>query len=458
MGLIDLQRATKTFNGKVAFFTPHSFLLAIFITFITYFLGIFWAYQGPFDMIQFWFNGFWNFLAFSMQMVLMVVAGLSIVSVPLGQKILRTLAAIPKTPRGGIVFITVIISLFSWMHWGIGLVAGAFLAREMGRRIQNMDYPLLVACAYIGMAAGTFGLFAFEPQTVSRSGHFLEPATGVISLAQTSLSPAALSGFFLGTIGIVIWVGLICPPREKADPPDAEILKRFEWEDRAEEISILTEREMRKKGGMSFGVWLEHSRWPVWLISIMSFAFIVFWFYTRGLNLNLNILNFVLFFLALSLHDTPMRFLQSIERSVKAAYGIVVQFPFYAGIQGMLTSSGLAALFFGWITSWATPMTFPIWAYLNAAILNLFVPSPEGLWEIQGPLVVKAAQTLQISIPRAINAFTAGETIGNVIQPFWALPLLGICGLSMRHIMGYCLMSFVILSMVWILCVTFLPV
>jgi short-chain fatty acids transporter len=95
---------------------------------------------------------------------------------------------------------------------------------------------------------------------------------------------------------------------------------------------------------------------------------------------------------------------------------------------------------------------------LNAAVLNFFVPSPEGLWEIKGPLVVKAAQTLQVSIPRAINAFTAGETIGNVIQPFWALPLLGICGLSMRHIMGYCLMAFVILSAIWILCVTFLPV
>ncbi len=101
---------------------------------------------------------------------------------------------------------------------------------------------------------------------------------------------------------------------------------------------------------------------------------------------------------------------------------------------------------------------FPLWTYLNAVVLNMFIPTPEGLWEIQGPLVAKAAQNLQASIPRAINAFTAGEIVGNVIQPFWALPLLGICGLSMRNIMGYCIAAFLILSVIWVLCITFLPI
>jgi short-chain fatty acids transporter len=455
MILRNLQDGVKAFNDRVASFIPHSFLFAVLLTFVAYFSGIFWAYRGPFDMIRFWFNGFWNFLAFSMQMALMVVAGLSVASVPLGRKILRSLAAIPKTPRSGIIFITLVISLFSWVHWGIGLVAGAFLAREMGRRIEKIDYPLLVACAYIGLAAGTFGIFAYEPQEVSRAGHALEPVAGILPLAQTALSSMALSGFFLGTAVVLVWVGMICPAPKKATPPEAEILQRFEWEDRAEELAALSEREMREKGKMSFGVWLEHSRWPVWLISMMGFVFIVFWFYTRGLDLNLDILNFIVFFLALSLHETPLRFLQSIERSVRAASGIMVQFPFYAGIQGMLVSSGLAALFSGWITSFASPTTLPLWTYLNAAVLNLFIPTPEGLWEVQGALVAKAAQSLQVPIPRVINAFTAGEIVGNLIQPLWALPLLGICGLSIRHIMGYCLTAFGILSIVWILCVTF---
>jgi len=452
------QQGARTLNSGLALVVPHSFLFAILLTFVAYLMGIFGAYQGPFDMIRFWVNGFWNFLSFSMQMVLMVAAGFSVASVPIGQKALRFLAAIPQTPRGAVMFMTGLIAAFSWLHWGIGMVGGAFLAREMGRRVPQIDYPLLVACAYIGMCAGTFGLFAPEPLAVSHPGHFLEKAIGVIPLSQTSFSTLALMGFCLGTAAVIFLVGLICPEGREAIPPEPEILQRFEEEERAEEAAMVAEKEMRQRGKMTFGVWLEHSRWPVWLISIMGFSYIFYWFYGRGFEINLNLLNFVLLFLAFSLHDTPMRFLKSMEKSTRAAYGIIVQFPFYAGIQGMLASSGLAAILLGWITVNSTGFTLPFWVYIDAALVNLFVPTSGGIWEIQGSAVIKAAQGLNLNIPRAINAFTAGEMIGNVIQPFWAIPLLGICGLSMRHIMGYCLMAFFVLSVIWVLCLTFLPI
>jgi short-chain fatty acids transporter len=452
------QQGPRILNSRVALFVPHSFLFAILLTLAAFVLGIFAAYQGPFDMIKFWVNGFWNFLSFSMQMVLMMMAGFSVASVPIGRKVLRSLAAIPQTARGGVMFMTALVAAFSWLHWGIGIVVGALLAREMGRRIPQIDYPLLVACAYMGMCAGTFGLFAPEPLTISKSGHFLEKAIGVVPLSQTSGSTMALAGVCLGTIGLTLLMGLICPEGRDATPPEPEILKRFEEEDRAEEASMAAENEMRQKGGMTFGVWLEHSRWPVWLISLMGFSYIVYSFYGRGFDLDLNIINFLLLFLAFALHDTPGRFLKSMERSTRAAYGIIVQFPFYAGIQEMLASSGLAAILFGWITSTATGFTFPFWLFIDAAIINLFVPTSGGIWEIQGSLVVKAAQGLGVNIPQAVNAFTAGEVIGNVIQPFWAIPLLGISGLSMRDIMGYCLLGFSVLSLIWIVCVTFLPI
>jgi short-chain fatty acids transporter len=452
-----LPQAARFLNSQVALFIPHSFLLAILLTLVALVLGIFGAYQDPFDMIKFWVNGFWNLLSFSMQMVLTVMAGFSVASVPVGQKLLRSLAAIPKTARGGVMMMTALIAAFSWLHWGIGIVAGALLAREMGRRIPKIDYPLLVASAYIGMCAGTFGLFAPVALTLSKPGHFLEKAIGMIPLSQTPYSTMALAGACLGTMVVTVLMGLICPEGRDAIPPEPETLKRFEEEDRAEEASMAAEKEMSQKGEMTFGVWLEHSRWPVWLTSIMGFSYIVYCFYGRGFDLDLNILNFVLLFLAFALHDSPMRFLKSMERSTRAAYGIIVQFPFYAGLQGMLASSGLAAILFGWITIAATEFTLPFWLFLEAAIVNLFVPTSGGIWEIQGSLVVKAAQGLNVNIPQAINSFTAGEVIGNVIQPFWAIPLLGICGLSMRDIMGYCLIAFSVLSFIWILCVTFLP-
>lgn len=452
-----MSRIARGLNSRVGYFVPHSFVFALLLTFAAYLMGIFIAYHGPFEMIRFWVKGFWNLLSFSMQMVLMVVSAFSVACSPPGQKVLRFLARIPKSPRSGVILMTLSVSTVSWIYWGLGMMMGIFLAREIGRRVKGMDYPLLVACAYIGMCTGTFGLLATEPLAVSKPGHFLEKATGVIPWAQTSLSLMTLAGLVLGTLGMTLLMVLICPEEKEATPPDPEVLKRFEEEDQAEESSLALEKELRRRKPLSLGIWLEHSCWPIWLICILGFSYIVFWFYVKGLDIDLDILNLVLIFLALFLHDTPMGFIKSMERSTRAAYGIIVQFPFYAGIQGMLASSGLAAIMFGWITAGASAFTYPIWVYLNAAAVNFFIPTSAGLWELQGPLIVKTASSLGADIPRAINAFTAGELIGNVIQPFYAIPLLAICSISLRAIMGYCLIAFLALSTIWIACITLLP-
>ena len=408
-------------------------------------------------MIQYWVKGFWNYLSFSMQMVLMVVAGFSVACSPIGQRVLRSLAALPRSPRRAILFITFLVAVVSWIYWGLGMVLGIFLAREMGRRIRGIDYPLLVACAYIGMCAGSFGLLNPEALAFSRPGHFLEKTVGLVPSTLTSRSTMVLAGFWLGTLGVILLLMLICPEEREATGPDEAVLRRFDEEDRAEENSLARERELRQRKPLTFGIWLEHSRWPVWLICAIGFSYIVFWFYAWGLQIDLLILNWILLFLALSLHDTPMGFLQSMERSTRAAYGIIVQFPFYAGIQGMLASSGLAAILWGWMTRGASEWTYPFWVYWNGAVVNFFVPTSTGIWEIQGPLVVKFAQDLNVSIARALNAFSAGELMGNVIQPFWAIPLLAICAMPLRAIMGYCLIAFFVLSAIWIVCLTLLP-
>ncbi|NWF57212.1 MAG: short-chain fatty acid transporter [Syntrophaceae bacterium] len=448
----------RKLNLRAAYFIPHSFLFVILLTFLVYFLGILVAYQGPFEMVQFWVQGVWNLLSFSMQMVLLVAAGFSVASAPFSQRVLRFLASLPSSSRKGVVFLAVFTALCSLLHWGLGIIAGAFLAREMGRRVPGIDYPLLVASAFIGMACGNLGLFASDPLVIRKAAPILEKAMGSAALPQIPWSPANLLGSILGLAGVTALLGLISPEEKEATPPRPDLLERFVREDRAEQVTLAAEREVRRNGKLPFGVWLEHSRWPVWLISVMGFSYIVFWFYGQGFALNLNTLIFVLFTLALCLHDTPMHFLQSLENSARAAHGIIVQFPFYAGTQGMLASSGLAALATAWVLSAAGPATYPTLVYFHAAVLNLFAPTSGGAWEVQGPLVGKAAQTLELHLPRVIQAFSAGEMMGNVIHPFWTIPLMGICGLSVRDILGYCLMAFVILSAIWILCLNFLPV
>ena len=453
-----LRKSVREFNSRVAYFVPHSFLFAILLTFLAYFLGVLVTYQGPFDMVKYWVQGVWNLLSFAMQMVLLVAAGFSVATAPASQKVLRFLAAIPSTPRGGVIFLTAFTALCSFLHWGLGIIGGAFLAREMGRRISGVDYPLLVAGAFIGFCAGNLGVFAADPLVLRKAAPFVEKAMGMAPNPEPAWGFIPLAGFLAGVTGVAAILGFLCPEEKEATPPSSRLLERFEREDRAEEISIAVEREIHQEGKLPFGVWLEHSRWPVWLISIMGFSYIVFWFYGRGFTLNLNMVIFVLFTLALSLHDTPMHFLWSLESSARAAHGIIVQFPFYAGTQGMLASSGLAALATGWVLSAAGAATYPTLLYLHAVVLNLFAPTSGSAWEIQGPLVFSAAQTLEINLARAVQAISAGELVGNVIHPFWTIPLMGICGLSVRDIMGYCLIAFVLLTGVWILCVNFLPV
>ena len=452
------RRSARKFNSRVAYFVPHSFLFAILLTFLAYLLGVLENQQGPFEMVKYWVQGVWDLLSFAMQMVLLVAAGFSVATAPASQRVLRFLAAIPSTPRGRVIFLTAFTALCSLLHWGLGIIGGAFLAREMGRRISGVDYPLLVAGAFIGLCAGNLGAFAADPLVLRKAAPFVEKAAGMSLNAEPPWGFIPLAGFLVGVIGVVGMLGFLSPEEKEATPPSSGLLERFEREDRAEEISIALEREIHQKGKLPFGVWLEHSRWPVWLISIMGFSYIVFWFYGRGFTLNLNMVIFVLFTLALSLHDTPMHFLRSLESSARAAHGIIVQFPFYAGTQGMLASSGLAALATEWVLSAAGAATYPTLLYLHAVVLNLFAPTSGSAWEIQGPLLFSAAQTLEINLARAVQAISAGELVGNVIHPFWTIPLMGICGLSVRDIMGYCLMAFLLLTGVWILCVNFLPV
>jgi short-chain fatty acids transporter len=450
----SLARILRIWARKLAFFIPHSFLLSLFLTFVVYFLGIFWAYHGPFDMIKFWANGFWSFLGFSMQMVVMILSTFSIASVPFIRKIIRRLVDLLAQPRRGLIFLILATGIISWIYWGLGMVVGAVIAREMGRRISGIDYPLLVAGAYSGIWAGSFGPFAFIPLAVSQPGHFLEKFMGLYPLSQTSLSSFSILVSGLSLILISLFMGLICPPSSEANPPLANLLRRFDEEDREEDESLLAEKKLRE-GRIPLGLWLEHSRWPVWWISLMAFSYLVYWFYGRGFEINLNILNLFLFIFALLLHDTPARFLSSMERSIRPIYGIIVQFPFYAAIQGMLISSGLATIFFQWLLANSSLNTYPFLLYLNAILINFFLPTSEAIWEAQGLLVIKSAQTLGVHLPQAINIFTAGELLANLIHPFWTIPILGICGISIREIMGYCLFAFIILSALWITCFTF---
>jgi short-chain fatty acids transporter len=446
-------KMNKALNVRMENIVPDSYIFAALLTIVVYLMGIIIAGQNPFKMITFWYGGFWNFLAFSMQMVLLLVTGFSIATTPVGEKVLSFLGRIPKSSLSAVIFTSVVAGILSYIHWGIGLIGSALLAREVARNLKKLDFKLMVAAIYVGWNIGSMGISGSEPLLVNTPGHFLEKAIGLIPMTQTVLSPMILLPHIVSLLVVLPVFWWMVHPEEKEIPVmDAEIRERFEKEDH------LATLEPTGGSKRTIADILEDTPFLNIAIALMGFSYLIYWFATKGFDLNMNIFNFMMLILSVLLHWTPRRFYTAFAEGVKISWGIALQFPFYAGIQGMMASSGLVGIIAGWFIAISNPNTFHLFNYMSTAFMNFFIPSSGGIFIVQGPIMVQAGQALGVSNAGVINAFMAGEVIGNIIQPFWAIPLLAIAGLKMKDIMGVCILSFGILSIVYMVCFTLVRV
>jgi short-chain fatty acids transporter len=194
---------------------------------------------------------------------------------------------------------------------------------------------------------------------------------------------------------------------------------------------------------------LENSRVISIIIGVLGLIFIFYHFVQKGLDLNINIVNFIFLFLGILFHQTSRRFLNSVSDAVKNAGGIIIQFPFYAGIMGMMVTSGLSEKMSLWFVSISNEFTFPLFTFISAGIVNFFVPSGGGQWAVQGPIMIPAAIELGVDTAKTAMAVAWGDARTNMIQPFWTLPLLAIAGLKVKDIIGFC-----VIAMLW----AFIPI
>lgn len=433
-------------------YMPEPFLFALILTFLTFLLGLIFTRTGPFEMIQHWYKGFWELLAFAMQMCLILVTGFALATAPAIKRGLDALARLPRS-NGGAVYLTVLIVILAgYINWGLALVVGAMFAKEAAtqgylRKIP-MHYPLLGVAGYIGLAIWHGGFSGSAPLLVATPGHFLEKQIGLIPVGQTLFSPLNI-GIFLAMIVILPFLVKALAPAERdmipIDRYDPSLLEGNGKEEAVkEEKQTVADR-------------LENSRLITYLVVIAGGIFIVSHFYAKGLDLNLNIVNFIFLTAGMLLHRTPIAYVKAITEGTRGCAGIIIQFPFYAGIMGMMKYSGLVAVIAGWFVAISTEATYPIWTYISACIINIFVPSGGGQWAVQGPIAVQAAQILQVSIPKTLLAVAYGDQWTNLFQPFWALPLLGITRLKIRDIMGYCITIMILGLPIYILFLLLLP-
>jgi len=378
-------------------------------------------------------NGFWSLVNFTMQMALVIVGGFVVASSPPVARLTRWLASIPKTARGAVAFVAAFAMLSSLVSWGLSLIFTGLLVREIVKRI-DVDYRAIGAAAYLGLgsvwALGLSSSAALLQATKSSIPPSLLPITGVIPLTQTiflwqSMAMAAV----LVTVSVI--VAYVSAPRE-GEARTAKMMGIEFGEDEAviEPAGTPAER-------------LEQSSILNVVIAMLMFWFLATQFRDKGglAALDLNNFNFAFLAMGLLLHWRPRSFLRAVTKSVPATAGVLIQFPFYGGIFGMIAKTPIAAHLAHVFVSITTKSTFPVVVAIYSAILGMFVPSGGGKWVVEAPYVMAAASAWGVHLGWTVQIYNAAEALPNLINPFWMLPLMGILGVRAKDLAGYSILQ-----------------
>jgi short-chain fatty acids transporter len=393
-------------------------------------------------------KSFWALAPFTLQMVMIIVGGYVVASSPPVHALIRRLAAIPKTGKGAIAFVAAFSLLTSLASWGFSLIFSSLLVRELSRRVKGMDYRAAAAAAYLGLgpvwALGLSSSAALMMATKSALPPRLLAISGVIPLTRTLfIWPNLVMAAVL--IGLSTAVAYWSAPSEAHAKTVQDFGLRFEADDAG--------LEPRQRPGE----WLEYSPVLTLLVGALLAWYLVRLFATSPAGalaaINLNTFNLSFLTAGMLLHWRPKRFVRAVTRSVPAVGGVLIQFPFYAVIFGMiagtLITGRLAALF----VSLTTRRTFPLVVAAYSAVLGVFVPSAGSKWVVEAPYVLAAAAQHHVNLGWVVQIYNASEALPNLLNPFWMLPLLGILRLKPRDIAGYSILQMLIqIPVVLLLC------
>ena len=433
----------KIINGCVNFmqkYLPEPFIFAIILTFVAIVVAMPVCHQSIVEVVSNWGGGVWNLLGFSMQMALVLVTGATLAAAPVIKKGISKLASLPKTPAGAIALVTAISAVACWLNWGFGLIVGAIFAKEIAKKLKNVDYRLLIASAYSGFVVWHAGISGSIPlKMASDLNELVKDTNGVItntiSITDTILDPHNIIMVVLVTIALVAINSAMHPKGNNIVTIDPALLHEDE--------------EIKIEKAITPAMKLEYSRFLSILLSILGFSYLIISLFLKGKSFDLGSVILLFLFLGIVLHKTPIAYVRAFAKSVSGAAGILLQFPFYAGIMGIITGVGESGICLGTVVSEAfvnisTSTTYPIYTFLCAAILNMFVPSGGGHWAIQAPIMFAAGDALNVDHGLTGMAIAWGDAWTNLIQPFWALPALAIAKLNAKDIMGFCLIDLVV--------------
>lgn len=425
--------------------TPNPFIIAIFLTLIVMGLSYALTPSSASEVIYAWGTGLTGLLTFMTQIALAILFGHVLTHTSRAQQVLQRIASVPKTAIQAYVMVTVFSILATMVQWALGLIVGAVLAKStafaLRKRGIRADFPLLIAGAYSGFIFAGLAYNGTIPLTSASAGSFIEGTLGyVVPLSQTVFTVynwTALIALFILIPATLVWL------RPKHNPNEITAPEQTEPTPANNSNAPHTPPTPAER--------VEQSRLITLTLGLLFVLFLIFHFVTNGFALSLDIVNWIMLTFILILVRSPAELIRLITQAAGSVGDVLIQFPLYAGILGILGTTGLISVLSDFFISISGANGLPLITFIAAGLVNFAVPSAGGQFAMQGPLFLEAANQLNIDPAVIIMAISYGDTWTNLLQPFFALPLLAIAGLHVRTIFKYTFPLFIVSGLVFIL-------
>lgn len=452
---MNITKAVEIFFKK---FLPSPFTIAVLLTLLTIFLALIFAKPSmigfgdyTIEILKFWEKGIWSssLLEFAYQMMLILVLGhVLVLSKPVSNLIMKITRYCTDTAKSAAI-VASLTMLVAFFNWGLGLIFGALLARKIAEHAQQnnlkLNYPIVGASGYMGMMVWHGGISGSAPIKINEVGHlsnimnnssfeFMHKVPSTIDFSQTIFS---FSNLLIFAIVVFVISGMFYVLGKNSQPTEINLSQYKMYQDK---------KSLLKKDR------LDNSK----ILATIFGLLILVTFFSRYfgaikiLKITPNLINFLMLGLGILFHGSFKNFTSAVVESITDISGILIQFPLYFGIMGIMSSSGMVTQISDFFVSFSTETTLPIVTFFSAGLVNVFVPSGGGQWVIQGPIVIESALKLGVPLNKAIMALAYGDQITNMLQPFWALPLLGITKLKAKEILPYTLFAMLVGSVIYI--------
>ena len=419
---------------------PDAFLFVIILTFITFLLSLSFTDSSSVEIINAWGNGLPKLFTFTAQICIIMITAHALAHTDPIERLLNKVGSLPTSANQAYALVAFVSGVASLFAWSFGLIVGGLIAKFVATGCQKksikVHYPLIVASAYSGYVIWHMGYSSSAALFVASENHSLVDKIGVLPVTETIFSSFNII-MALVTLLIITILAPLMRPKNSKNIIEVDAKKLFKKEKKGiNKISNIAEV-------------IENNRKISFLFGFVILFFILNTFYTEGFSLDLNIVSWTFLCLGLLLSNSSIHYVKLVNNAAITVGPIILQYPFYAGIMGIMADTGLINILANQIALISSTETLPFFSFLSGGLVNMFIPSGGGQWAVQGPVMIEAAEMLGVNPSFVVLGVAYGDQWTNMIQPFWTIPLLAIAGLHMRQIMGYTFVVFIFTGLIF---------